>query len=58
MILPIGKYNQKGIRMNNVSVIKKLKLGITALVILSSISSMINYMAYKKVSRAYNEFRN
>lgn len=42
--------------MKNLSVVKKLQIGITALVILSSISSMVNYMAYKKVASAYSEF--
>lgn len=42
--------------MQNISVTKKLQLGITALVILSSISSLVNYMAYQKVAAAYTEF--
>lgn len=42
--------------MKNLSVTKKLQLGITALVILSSVSSLVNYMAYQKVARAYTEF--
>jgi methyl-accepting chemotaxis protein len=42
--------------MKNLSVTKKLQIGITALVILSSISSLVNYMAYQKVARAYAEF--
>ena len=42
--------------MKNLSVTKKLQLGITALVILSSISSLVNYMAYQKVAGAYAEF--
>lgn len=42
--------------MNNLSVVKRLQIGITALVILSSISSIVNYMAYKKVASAYREF--
>lgn len=42
--------------MKTLSVTKKLQLGITALVLLSSISSLVNYMAYKKVARAYAEF--
>jgi methyl-accepting chemotaxis protein len=42
--------------MNNLSVTKKLQIGIAALVILSSISSMLNYLAYQKVASAYKEF--
>lgn len=42
--------------MKSFSVTKKLQFGITALVILSSISSLVNYMAYQKVARAYTEF--
>ena len=42
--------------MKNLSVVKRLQIGITALVILSSISSIVNYMAYKKVASAYREF--
>lgn len=42
--------------MKNLSVVKRLQIGITALVILSSISSIVNYMAYKKVASAYSEF--
>lgn len=42
--------------MRDLSVTKKLQIGITALVILSSISSLVNYMAYQKVARAYTEF--
>lgn len=45
-----------GVLMKKLSVISKLQIGITALVLLSSISSIVNYIAYKKVASAYNEF--
>lgn len=42
--------------MASLSVTRKLQIGITTMVILSSISSLVNYMGYKKVASAYEEF--
>lgn len=42
--------------MKNLSMIKKLKVGIAMMVILSAISSIINYVSYLKVDKAYTQF--
>lgn len=42
--------------MKKMSVTRKLQFGIAILVLLSSISSLVNFIAYKKVERSYNEF--
>lgn len=42
--------------MQNVSVTKKLTLGLGTIVILSIISSIVTYIEYARINKAYNEF--
>ena len=44
--------------MKNVSVTKKLKIGLGIIIFLSFISSTVTYVEYKKIEQAYKEFEN